>query len=144
MATPYSKIIEPFLLKVRDYDLSKFTDIEKTEIVIGLLIASCIKFEKVCKSDLSNRDDSLQVFNSDLSDEEIDIISEGMIVEWIKPRVYSSENLRNVLNTKDYNQYSPANLLKELRETLKSSKQEYKALINNYSFSHADFSKLGG
>lgn len=144
MATPYSDVINSFLPKVKDYDLLKYQEMEREEIVIRLMLKSCVKFSRVCKVDLTDRDDNLKQFNGDLDDEIIDIITEGMIVEWLKPRVYSSENLKNVLNTKDYNQYSPANLLKELRETYQLSKKAYKSLINNYSFANADFTKLGG
>ena len=144
MATPYSKIIETFIGKVSDYDLPKFTDIEKEAIIVGFMISACTKFARICKVDLYDRDEVLKQFNQNLDDEIIEIITETMLVEWIKPKVLSSENLKNCLSTKDYSLFSPANLLKELRETLITLKQESKKLINNYSFSHADFTELGG
>lgn len=144
MATPYSKIIETFVGKVSDYDLPKFTDIEKETIIVGFMISACTKFARICKVDLYDRDETLKQFNQNLDDEIIEIITETMLVEWIKPKVLSSENLKNCLSTKDYSLFSPANLLKELRVTLDSLKKESKRLINNYSFAHADLTKLGG
>jgi len=144
MATPYSDVIDVFLGKITDYDLPKFTDLEKNEIVFGFMKSACTKFKRVCLVDLYDRNETLQEFNVDLDDEIIDIIAETMIVEWLNPKVLSSENLKNCLSTKDYNQYSPANLLKESRETLKMCKSESTKLINNYSFANADFTKLGG
>jgi hypothetical protein len=144
MATPYSKIIETFIGKVTDYDLPKFTDLEKEDIITGFMISACTKFAKTCKLDLYDRDETLKQFNQSLNDEIIEIIVETMLVEWIKPKVLSSENLKNCLSTKDYSLFSPANLLKELRETLDFLKKESKRLINNYSFAHADLTKLGG
>jgi hypothetical protein len=67
-----------------------------------------------------------------------------MLVEWLKPKVLSTENLKNCLSTKDFSLFSPANLLKEMRETLTLCKNNARSLINNYSFSHADFNELGG
>ena len=52
-----------------------------------------------------------------------------------------SDNLSNVLNTKDFSMYSPANLLKELRETLSYLRRHARALVNNYSFAHSEDKK---
>lgn len=144
MATPYSDVINAFLGKVTDYDLPKFADLEKDEIVFGFIKSACVKFKHACLVDLYDRDETLHEFKVDLDDEIIDILSELMLVEWLKPKVLSSENLKNCLSTKDYSVFSPANLLKESRETLKMCKDESAKLINNYSFTNADFTKLGG
>lgn len=144
MATPYSDVINVFLGKITDYDLPKFTDLEQIEIIFGFIKSACVKFKRVCLIDLYDRDEDLQEFNQDLDDEIIDILSELMLVEWLKPKVLSSENLKNCLNTKDYSMFSPANILKEAKDTLKMCKDESTKLINNYSFANADFTKLGG
>lgn len=135
--TSYSDVIEVFLNKVTDMDLPKFDDLTRDAILIGYMKSACTKFAKVCKADLYDRDDELQNFNSNLDDEVIDIITENMLVEWLKPKVLFTDNLSNVLNTKDFSMYSPANMLKELRETLTYLKKNAKGLINNYSFAHS-------
>ena len=141
MATPYSSVVEVFLNKITDMDLPKFDDVSRNEIVIGYMKSACTKFAKVCEVDLYDIDDELQEFSADLSDEVIDIISENMLVEWLKPKVLFSDNLSNVLNTKDFSMYSPANLLKELRETLSYLRRNARALVNNYSFAHSEDKK---
>lgn len=138
MATPYSDIIEVFLNKITDMDLPRFDDITKDAIVIGYMKSACTKFAKVCKVDLYDKDDELRKFKADLDDEIIDIITENMLVEWLKPKVLFTDNLSNVLNTKDFSQYSPANMLKELRETLSYLKKNARVLVNNYSFAHSE------
>lgn len=144
MATPYSEIIDTFIGKVTDYDLPKFTDVEKDEIVFGFMKSACTRFAKVCKVDLYDRDEDLKQFNQDLNDEIVEVLSEIMLVEWLKPKVLSSENLKNCLRTKDYSMFSPHDMLKQLKETLELLQKESKRLINNYSFTHADLTKLGG
>ena len=37
--------------------------------------------------------------NENISDEIIDIVSDGMLIQWLKPYVYKQELLENVLNT---------------------------------------------
>jgi hypothetical protein len=144
MTTPYSEIYNTFLGKITDYDLPKFDDVDREDIIFGYMKSACVNFNKVCKIDLYDRDEILKQFNNGLDDEIVDIISELMLVEWLKPKVLSTENLKNCLSTKDFSLFSPANLLKEMRETLTLCKNNARSLINNYSFSHADFNELGG
>jgi hypothetical protein len=143
MATPYSKVIEVFLNKITDMDLPKFDDITRDIVIIGYMKSACTKFVKVCEMDLYDRDDDIREFRCDLDDEVIDIITENMLVEWLKPKVLFSDNLSNILNTKDFSMYSPANMLKELRETLAYLKKNARALVNNYSFTHSEVNKNG-
>ena len=142
MATPYSDVINNFLGKITDYELPKFLLTERETIVYGYMVTSCSKFKRLCKVDLSDRDDTEKQFNQDLDDEIIDIITESMIVEWLKPKLYSLENLRNVLNTKDYTQFSPANLLDKIQTTYKEAKLESKRMMNNYSHYHGKIDEI--
>ena len=143
MATQYSDVINPFLCKISDTDLPKFTDIEKEEIVVGYLISACRKFYKICLIDLSDRNDILAQFNQTLDDEVIDILVELMMVEWLKPKMLSSENLRSCLTTSDYKILNSVSLT-SVRDTYDLCKKDAKSLINNYSFSHGDFKEIGG
>jgi hypothetical protein len=144
MATQYSDVYNTFLGKITDYDLPKFEDTEQEEILYGYMKSACVNFKKVCKVDLYDRDEVLKQFNNSIDDEITDIITELMIVEWLKPKVLSTENLKNALNTKDYKLFSPTDLLRELNKTLTSCKDNSRRLVNNYSFAHADFTELGG
>lgn len=133
LATPYSDVVNDFLSKVTDYDLPDMLLEDREEIVLGYMKRSCAKFSRLCLIDLLDIDEESEQFNQTLDEEVIDIITEGMIVEWLKPKLYTLENLRNVLNTKDFNMYSPANLLSQIRETYNESKSEFKSLMKNYS-----------
>ena len=48
MSTPYSDIYNDFLNKITDYDLPKFEDTDRQEILFGFMKSSCVKFKKVC------------------------------------------------------------------------------------------------
>ena len=59
-------------------------------------------------------DDTLREFTDDFDesdiDEIIDILTEGMLVHWLKPYLYKQELLENSLNTADFTTYSTAEL----------------------------------
>ena len=72
----------------------------------------------------------------------IDIISECMITEWLKPKIYSDELLESRLNTKDFTEFSPAKLIEHTRYVYEMSENNSRAMVNNYTFSHDDVAEL--
>jgi hypothetical protein len=142
MATPYNTIYNQFLDRVTDYDLLQLTYNDKESFLYGLMVKSCAKFNKICVYNLSNRDDSTKQFDVDLQEDDIDIIVTGMIVEWIKPRYYLNENLKNGISTKDFSIFSPANLLSQIRDTYVETRNEFNSLMNSYSFMHSNIGDL--
>jgi len=141
MATKYSVVYEWFASKVTDYDLLLFTDEDRESIIKTYLMSACVKFSN-CKVDLFDRNETDNEFNQDLDDEILDILSENMLISWLQPKLNNIENFKNALSTKDFSLYSPANLLKETRETFKEIRLNAKKMIDNYSFRHADPMKL--
>lgn len=143
MNTSYSTVYSWFLDKVTAYSLAMFTDTEKEEIVYGYMRSACAKFRS-CKIDLSDKDDDLQEFNAELSDEILDIISENMVVAWLQPKLNNEENLVNALSTKDYSVFSPANLLDKISNVYELATKNSKKMMSNYSFNHGKLPKRGG
>ncbi len=142
MATSFSEIYNSFLDKITDTDLLTLSDSNRELFLNGLMESASGKFQGICLVDLTDKDEVVKQFNNTLSDEEIDIISTGMIVEWLKPKYFFNDNLKNSLNTKDYNTFSTANLLKEIRETYLNTKKEFTSMINKYSYLNGNIENL--
>ena len=132
MATPVSTVIERFLSRIRSFDFLNYLEEELDSMTLSYLKSSIGSFQRLCKSDLTITEDN--EFVGDLSEEEIDILVEGMIIEWIKPYLYRSDNLKDRMNTKDYSFFSPANLLKEIRSTYTELQAEHAKAIRMYSY----------
>ena len=81
---------------------------------------------------MSDRDITSKQFNNTLNDEIIDIITDGMIVEWMKPKLYFNEHMQNALSTADYKTFSPANMLEQIRNTYDYSLKQFKNKMNKY------------
>lgn len=146
MATLYFDIYNPFLEKITDYDLPAFIETDRENILHGFMVRTCSKFQRICKCatkiDLSDRDETLKQFNDTLTDDIIDIITTGMTVEWLRPKYLYDDNMKNMLNTKDYNMAaSPANMANSIRATYLQAKKEFESDMNKYSFVNGDFDK---
>ncbi len=143
MATTYDSIFDSFKDGITDPDLLEFTQDIQRDLLNALMNKAISKCKRICKDvDFNSKDDEIQEFTTDIPDEVIDIITEWMTVFWLKPYLDNIENLRNVLNTKDFSMYSPANLLDKINERYNSARKQARSLTNEYSYIHSDMTRL--
>lgn len=136
-----------FLAKITEFELSALTENAKQETVDGYMKRAISAFKRICKYDLTTTaDDTQREFDIEIDanalDEIVDIVSEGMVVQWLKPYVYKQELLENVLNTRDYSSYSPAELLMRVGNAYKTAQKDYKQMIREYSYDTGNLSEL--
>lgn len=146
MSVSYDVFTGAFLGKITEYDFIRIPEENRTAIIDGYMKKALTKFSKVCKYDMSKRDDDERVFSHDIPDDELDeiadIVSEGMLEQWMKPYVYRQENLENVLNTRDFTTYSPAELLLRIGNAYSKVQRDYTNMVREYSYSHGDLTDL--
>lgn len=142
MATPYSDIINSFIMKIEGYKLLTLLPDDREEIIMFYLNSARSKFYKKCKHDLTNIDTGNKSFLDTLTIDEIDILSEIMIVEWLSPQIYNDELLENRLNTKDFTEYSPAKLIEQINNVYKESQKRVKYMIVQYTYEHGNIRNL--
>lgn len=116
MSVSFDVFVGAFLEKITERDLLALAPQERDETVLGYMKRAISGFKKNCRYDLTTtRDDENRIFDVEIDGEDLDevadIVSEGMIVQWLKPYVYRQELLENAINTRDFTTYSPAELL---------------------------------
>lgn len=147
MSISYDVFIEAFLGKVTEYNFLRCDPDDRIRQTDGYLKKSVAEFKKICKYDLSStadneaREFAVNIRDEDL-DEIVDIISEGMLVQWMKPYFYKQENLQNTLNTRDFTTYSPAELLHRIQDAYNTAKRDFVNMMREYSYNHADLTEL--
>ena len=147
MSVPYDVFNGAFLAKITEYEFIQIPEEDRNIILDGYMKRAISAFQKICKYDLSSTgDDELREFDVDIPetslDEIVEIVSEGMLVQWMKPYVYRQEVLENVLNTRDYTTYSPAELLLRLGNAYTKAQFDYTQMIREYSYNHGDLKSL--
>ena len=130
MSLSYDAFTGAFLSKISEYEFIQLSEIDRSEIVDGYLKRAVSAFKKNCKYDLvAHANDVERCFDIDIAlndvDELVEIISEGMLIQWMKPYVYKQENLENVLNTRDFTTYSPAELLLRIGNAYAKAQKDY-------------------
>lgn len=146
MTISYDMIIGSFLSKVTEYDLLGLGEFDRTFIIEKYMKRAISGFSRVCKYDISSYDDENRVISTEVDERDVDeiveIVSEGMLVQWMKPYVYRQENLENVLNTRDFTAYSPAELLLRISNAYAKVQKDYTNMVREYSYNHGDLSDL--
>ena len=146
MNIAYDSFVSAFLNKVNEYKFLNISDVERDEIVYGYFCRAMSRFKKICGYDFSLYDAETRSFTDDFKeddvDEIIDIVSEGMVVQWLKHYAYSQEILENVLNTRDFTMYSPAELLMRIGNAYEKAQRDFTQMMREYSYNHGDLTDL--
>lgn len=145
MATPYEKLYENLLPKFRSYEIPLMSTEQVKDYLHDFLIPAISRFH-VCRKDLNDRDDILQRFNIELSDMEIEILSNYLLIEYIDSEYIRVPSLLKVqLPSSDFKAFSPANFLDKLMAMHKTYVKENETLLSRYAWMGAKESgvKLG-
>lgn len=147
MSLAYDIFEGAFLSKITEFEFIRIPEENREKILDGYLHRAVSAFRKNCKYDIwAHADDNVREFDCEIAQDDIDelveIISEGMLVQWLKPYVYRQELLENALNTRDYSTYSPANLLAQVGSAYAKAQKDYIQMIREYSYNHGDLTDL--
>ena len=102
------------MFRFSDYSFLDLENEIRNHIMQNFLKQAIIDFKPSCKNNLENYNDELGQFNEVLGEEEQEILALGIAYYWLSHKALNSELLKNTMLRKDYNTYSPANLLKEI------------------------------
>ena len=134
MATSYEKIDENLLPKFRSYEIPLISTEEVKDFLHDYLIPATSRFH-VCRKDLKDRDDILQRFNVELSDIEVEILSNYLLIEYIDSEYIRTPTLLKVqLPSSDFKVFSPANFLDKLTAMHKTYVTENETLLSRYAW----------
>lgn len=147
MSVSYDLFTGAFLAKISEFEFLQLPAADRTNLVDGYMKRAVAEFKHICVYDLMNAmNNETREFAIDIEDDDIDeivnIVSEGMVVQWLKPYIYRQELLENTLNTKDFTTYSPAELLMRVGNAYKDSQKDYLQMTREYSYNHGDLTDL--
>ena len=89
MATPYEKIYNRFLNSTTDFNLVELDDYSLNNMLKEWLYSAIVNVRT--SADLSARDEEAEVFLSDLSEQDVELLGMGMRLAWLDQRINSTE-----------------------------------------------------
>lgn len=130
MNTTLEEVITLYLAKIENFDYLEYSEEELLEELSPMLLSATSKlFSLNLKIDFD-----MEEFNRELEPIEQNLVALGLVEEFLTQKVNSIKVLKNHLTTKDFNLYSSANMLKQLRATLDSVSKEKYYLETRYEY----------
>lgn len=132
----FEDVVNMFLSSISEIQYLNYKEEELFEelgIKVKMVIAKARVFDNLFFN--QNKGD----FNRKVSDMEATILTHGLIIEWLSPKIYSFELFENQMSSKDFTTFSNANRLSEMRALRLDSQTEFNNLINDFDFDLTNF-----
>lgn len=140
--TPYDDILDLALVSIEDYRLNKLSkeSPEDFKLVLeGFMIRGLSNFEN-CTKDLSDRNDELHCFNTQLDDLEKSIIADWTAIMWLDKEINDTRQITSMLqNRNEAHRYSEANNLKAKADHRVQMVEDVKHKQSMYGLKHIDW-----
>ena len=131
--TQYSTLYERALAHISDPTLAMLPEEDLENMLYGWMLSAIAKHRK-CEHDLTDRDEELKQFNSNLSDLELEILSILIAREWVSSALLSVTTVLQTFSGKETSFYSQAAHLKELQALDEKLRLEAQQLSRDYTY----------
>lgn len=134
----YQNVFTKFYEKATAYDLVELTEQQSIDFLCGWLSSAAAKpyVRKLFKTFTLDREVQQIDFEMDYAVDELtdlefvmDILSLGMIMEWLRPRINNTNNLVQVYGSKEEKFYSQSSHLAGLTALFNTIKAEQRQMI---------------
>ena len=139
MATLYSVVEQKFLAKISDRFLLTMDALNLQLTVDNYREGAEVTFKKCTK--LSDKNETTNQYNQTLTSEEIELLSDAMVIEWSYPTMNRIDLLKSRMTTNDYKVFSQANHIDSILDFVKQTEIRVKRKISSYVWTSTD---LGG
>lgn len=134
MGTTYEQIYDNVLPKFRSWEIPLMSEDEVKECLHDYLAPAIARFH-VCRKDLSKRDDETGSFEEELSNVEIEILGNYLLLEYLDSTYIRTPTLlKSSLSSTDFNSFSSANMLDKLMAMHKTYLWENESLLSRYAW----------
>ena len=116
--TSFDDVYKKFYSKITDDMYMELTP-EDTEVMLDDLLVGALPYFEFPRQDVHNVDMDAKIFMADLTNEEQNIISTYMVVEWFGYQLASVENTRMKYSGTDFKFTSQANHMQKLLQLKK-------------------------
>jgi len=132
MSTSFDLIFPKFMHEINDFDLTSLTE-EQMTVENKLTLSKAVTLFKKCKQNLV-RNDTTEIFTSDLTEEEMWILADYMRKVWLDEKINNGELLKLRLTDKDFKTFSPADQLGTMNKIKTVYDKELKLKVNDYLY----------
>lgn len=128
-----TEIFDRFRNKVTDYDLLDICPSYEEDILFDYLVSSVGDFVEWTGIELIV-DSDMRIISPAPTIRQMDILALGMLYYWTSHILHNTDKMRNVMNTREFQQFSPEKILSRLIEVRDASYMDFKSRVIDHSF----------
>lgn len=128
-----TEIFDRFRNKVSDYDLLDVCPSYEEDILFDYLLSSAGDFVEWTGIEFTVDSDARTISPAPTV-RQTDILALGMLYYWTSHILHNTDKMRNVMNTRDFQQFSPEKILSRLMEVRDGSYMDFKSRVIDHSF----------
>lgn len=132
MGTPIEDVYRKFLGMIEDEEWLLVENEVIEDLMLNYLENATVEFNQ-CEKDLTINYGSM-AFVEELGMNEIMILSWGMVIHYLQPKIKREENLRQFVSDKDFNKLSNANMLMRLMGLEDKARKQLETYQSKYKF----------
>ena len=135
--TSYEKIYEACLPKFKNFDIPLMDEDEVKDFLHDFLAPAIAKFH-VCRTDLADRDEENKCFNQNLTDTEIEILSNYMVIGYTDAEYIQTPTLLKLhLTSTDFHALKAETMLNRLMDMHDYYIKENDTWLSRYAWKDA-------
>jgi hypothetical protein len=134
--TSYEKVYGRFLNSITDFNLAELDDHTLNEMLKDWLHTAIVKTRTSSKI---IRNDENEMFDSDLSDLDIELLAMGMKLAWLDQTLNSTDNVLMFIGGKEEKFFSQANHISELRALRADTLREMQKLYTYSTYTNNSY-----
>lgn len=132
MSTTLKSIYDNFANKISDYKILEMND-EDVLMMCRMWLKSAIAHQKKIEHSFAI-DDVIGEFEEELNNTEEELLALGMVCEWLRPQVYSTDLTNLFVGGKEEKFYAQSTQLHELKDLQKETRLEKRKLAKDYGY----------
>lgn len=142
MATPYSDVYDLFMLKITDYrliELYQSSVVDFENFLQGWLKLSIADFLDDCDQDLTDRNDTANTFNFDMTDKNQVILAVFMVFHWLEKEVNDVLQMNLSVTDRDFKHYAESKNLDSKTSYRDRLLEEKSQILVSYGYKNIDW-----
>lgn len=140
--TSFAEVYEKAIFKISDYGFFSSDKDIREDILHKYLTSAQVDMQRSTSINLFDWNLETKEYNNEISEDIQEILALGIAYYWLSAKTLRSDLLKNVIYSKEYQTFSPGNLLKEIQTLRKEVKQEFTGKVKEYGYVNSDLENL--
>lgn len=123
--TDCTQLYGRFYNKITDYDLGNMCPSYEQDILWDYFVSAYLQYKRWTGNSIMIDLDS-HTIEQEVTIEQLDLLATGMVYHWLSHILNNGEAMQNVMNTKDFQQFSPEKIVGRIAAVRETAYKDFR------------------